>query len=185
MKNRITRNRYVIALFVVAFLGMESGSRAYSRADNSHVNQIDVISYHWGINRSQKLRICIGNLEGTTQSSASPIENLSVLAKIQSDSGYGAWEVNLSMPPLGGFRCVDISYDELVRAGLVPEPTSRIQFLLSITGRSSQDETETVGSNQTITVGAVQTINVGTGKTDQYQAFKTSSFSASTGDSPD
>jgi hypothetical protein len=184
MKNRITRNRYVIGLIVVVFLAMESGTRAYSRADNSQ--HIDLISYHWGINSSQMLKICIGNLEGTTQSSDRPTETLSLyFVKIQSDAGYGVWEVNLSVPPLGEFRCVDISYDELVRAGLVPEPTSRIQFLVSITGRSSQDETETVGSNQTITVGAVQTINVGTGNTVLYQAFKKSSVTATSGDSPD
>lgn len=174
--------RPIAALLGVGLLTVGFALSTYSKATHSHEQQIQLISWHSGVTNQEVLRICIGDLKGTSQSGARPAENISLFfGKIQSQQGFGVWEVNFSVP-LGEFRCADISHEELVRAGLVPEPTSRIQFLvvISAVGGSSSGR-DTVGSAQRVTVGALETITIG-GQTVMYVPFKKSYFSASTGD---
>jgi hypothetical protein len=133
---------------------------------------MEILSFAWGASQSQTFRVCISNPEVSPQSS-DPTETVSLhFAKIQTQAGNVVLERELRVP-VGEFRCVDISYDELVAAGLDPEPTSLIQYLIVIDSRSSRGRTDTVGASQRVTVGALQSINVGTGKIELYQSFDT------------
>jgi len=159
----------LIGLALVAW-ALVSRTDVNARQGGEH---IEIESFAWGISQPQLLRICISNIEGSARPSSSELENISlVFSKIQTEAGDEVLVKELRVPR-AQFRCIDFSHAELVAAGLVPEPTSRVQFLVKITSQQRQHKTHTVGATQTVTVGAAQSISVGTGKTETYKTIGT------------
>jgi hypothetical protein len=108
----------------------------------------------------------MGNLG--SDSSAGPRENVTLtFIKIQTTFGEVILERSLSVPQ-GQFRCTDFSHSELVAAGLVPEPNTRVQFMVTV----GLNETTTVGAAQQVSVGAAQTITLD-GRTEVYKTIQT------------
>jgi hypothetical protein len=98
-----------------------------------------------------------------------------IMAKNASPFGPGA-SANSLRVPAGEFRCVDIPYDELVAAGLPPDPrTGAVMFqilpFIEQGNLFSPGGTGIVSTNQTRTVGAVVSVDVATGKIEQWQPF--------------
>ena len=129
--------------------------------------EIHLESFSWGMNQTQYLRICMGNVG--SDSSAGPRESVSfVFARIKFPPGNVALEKSLSVPQ-GQFRCVDVSHSELVAAGLVPDSNTRVQFLVTVGASRSL----TVGAAQTETVGSAETISIAGGRTESYKTIQT------------
>lgn len=132
---------------------------------------IHIESLSWGLSQGNYMRICMGNTGAT--SSERPIENISlVFTKIQTASGDVILERSLSVPE-GQFRCTDFSYSELLTAGLVPEASTRFQFLVSV----GLSEAVSVGGAQSTTVGSVETITVVGGRTEVHKTIQTRQMS--------
>ena len=77
--------------------------------------------------------------------------------------------------PAGEFRCNYYSYEELIAAGLDPDPTTGATppFLVVVgSERVGTNRTTNIGAAESITVGAVQSIDVATGKIELHQSFK-------------
>ena len=125
----------------------------------------------WTLSNSQKLRVSITQSSGDITTTAAKI-------RIKDQRGNLILEKDLQVPA-DQFRYVDFSHEELVAAGLNPEPTGDLPFLVELSVvvyrdtniPSSRDETETVGSNRTINLGAAQSIDVGSGRTGFYRLF--------------
>jgi hypothetical protein len=130
----------------------------------------DIPTYVWAITRMQRLRVCAGS-----QSSAAPTESFSLnFTKIKNQAGDVILEKQAQVPA-GEFRCNYYSHEELIAAGLDPDPTTGATppFLVVVgSERVGTNRTTNVGAAETITVGAVQSINVATGKIELQQSFK-------------
>ena len=129
----------------------------------------DISTYVWDITGTQRLRVCAGS-----QSSAAPTESVSLnFTKIRNQAGDVILEKQVRVPA-GEFRCNYYSYEELIAAGLDPDPTTGATppFLVVVgTERVGMNRTTNVGAAESITVGAVQSIDVATGKIELYQSF--------------
>ena len=127
----------------------------------------------WTLGNSQKLRVSL-----TQSSGGGDITITAAKIQIKGQGGNLILEKELRVPA-DQFRYSDFTYEELVAAGLNPEPTGDLPCLVELSvvvysnpdAPSSRDETETVGSNKTITVAAAQSINVGSGRTGFYRLF--------------
>ena len=125
----------------------------------------------WTLSNSQKLRVSL-----TQSSGGGDITLTAAKIQIKGQGGNLILEKELQSPT-DQFRYVDFLYEELVAAGLNPEPTGDLPFLVELSVvvyRNNDipllhDETETVGSAKTITVGAAQSINVDSGRTGFYR----------------
>lgn len=163
MRRNIIRLGLMVALLGVALLTVEVGPMTYSR----HDDQIEVVSFAWGINPSQSMRICIGHGVAAGDRMVTETFWLS-FETIKIESGETVLERELQVP-LGQFRCTDFTYESLVAAGVVPRSNTALQFFVSLRGQSSG---RTVGATQAITVGAVQSIDVSTGEIKLQQPFR-------------
>jgi hypothetical protein len=77
-------------------------------------------------------------------------------------SGEVLLQAELSVPA-GEFRCIDIPYDELLRAGFEPDPTTgALTFRVRIPASSQ-------GGGKTASVGTLMNIDSLTGKVELYQ----------------
>jgi hypothetical protein len=175
MKTRLFRPASIVLLIGFGLMSLGFGPRI----NQGHDQQIDLDSFQWGTTTSQKLRICIvGDL--TRKSSGHPTESFRLNVaeiKLHVETGSELLVRELRVPA-GEFRCTDFSYEQLVAAGLSPDPTSgALKYLIAITQRSSRGRTDTVDSNEVITIhgqrteGAVQTIDVISGRIELYERF--------------
>jgi hypothetical protein len=124
------------------------------------------------MSQPQLLRICISHTGISARSSSSTRESVAFyFNQIKTQAGEELLVKELRVPS-GEFRCVDFSHAELIAAGLVPEPNSRLQFMVNITS-PQQPGSATVGATESITVGAAQSISVDSGKTETYMPFRT------------
>ena len=130
----------------------------------------DIPTYVWAISRTQSLRVCAGS-----QSSAASSESFSFnFTKIENQAGDVILEKQAQVPA-GEFRCNYYSYEELIAAGLDPDPTTGATppFLVVVgSERVGTNRTTNIGAAESITVGAVQSIDVATGKIELHQSFK-------------
>jgi hypothetical protein len=165
MRKNIIPLCLIVALLGVALLTVEFGPKTYSR----HGEQIEVVSFSWGINSSQLMRICIGHGVAADDPMVTETVWLS-FGSIKLESGETVHERELQVP-FGQFRCADFSYQSLVAAGVVPQSNTALQFFVSVRGQSSG---RTVGIAEAITVGAVQSIDVSTGEIKLHQPFRLS-----------
>jgi hypothetical protein len=69
--------------------------------------------------------------------------------------------------PVGAFRCTDVTPEQLVAAGAVPEPTGRVNFLL-IASAFTDVDTSAINPGQQLPVGSIETIERETGQTRIY-----------------
>ena len=139
------------------------GSVRFSNGDSS--------TYIWAITRTQRLGICAGS-----QPSAAPTGGFSLnFTKIKNQAGDVILEKQAQVPA-GEFRCNYFSYEELIAAGLAPDPTTGATapfFVVVGSERVGTTSTTNVGGVKSISVGAVQSIDVATGKIELHQSFKT------------
>jgi hypothetical protein len=123
----------------------------------------------WGVPPSQTLRICmifvvIPNIADAPAASTDKRKQSLYFPEMMNQSGEVLLQAELSVPA-GEFRCVDISYDELLRAGLEPDPTTgALSFRVRIRA-DSQD------GNRTESVGAIMNLDSLTGKVELYQSI--------------
>jgi len=171
MLNNLIRPGSIVLLIGLALVGWGLVSKTDVNA--RHGEHIVIESFSWGISQPQLLRICISHTERSARSSSSTRESVAFyFNQIKTQAGEELLVKELRVPS-GEFRCIDFSHAELIAAGLVPEPNSRLQFLVNITSPQQQDSA-TVGATQAITVGAAQSISVGSGKTETHMPFGTS-----------
>jgi hypothetical protein len=166
MVKKLIRPGLILSLVGLAILiaGMSLKTDVTAARGDKHIN---IESFSWGITQPQLLRVCLGNRG--SDSSAGPRESVTfTFIKIQTTFDEVILERSLSVPQ-GHFRCTDFSHSELVAAGLVPEPTTRVDFLVTV----GLTEASTVGAAQEVTVGAAQTITIASGKTETYKTIQT------------
>ena len=181
MVKKIIRPGLIISLvgFAILIAGLSLKTDATAARGDKIIN---IESFSWGLSQSQFLRICM--VSGGSASSRIIREEVSfIYVGIKFETGDVVLERLLTVPP-GQFGCTDFSHSELVAAGLVPEPNTRLQFLVtlglneSLTLGAAQEVT--VGAAQEVTVGAAQevtgsaeTITVAGGRTETYKTIQT------------
>jgi hypothetical protein len=159
--------RTVLVVVLIAVIMLVAGLTLRTSVTARHGEQIRIESFAWGVSQGQLLRICMGDLG--TGSSAGRRENISfIFAQIEPTFGNVILERSLEVPT-GQFRCTDFSHPELLAAGLVPEPNTRVQFMVTV----GLNETTTVGAAQRATVGAAETITIASGRTENYKTIQT------------
>lgn len=166
MSKNMIRFTLIAALLGIALVTVELSPKTYSR----HTEEIQLVSYAWGVSSPQFMRICIGNGIGAPPPSrVAVVDNFSVsFGSIDLEFNTTVLETELQVP-FNEFRCQDFSYQSLVAAGLVPQSNSALSFFVTIKKRSSQG---TVGASEAVTVGAAQNIDVVTGEIKLYQPFR-------------
>lgn len=161
--------RLIRIVSLVTFIGVAvlvTGLLVRANVTPAHREEIPIESFSWGLSQGSFLRICMSNV-GTTQSS-DPRENISfIFVRIQGTLGDMILERSLSVPQ-GQFRCTDFSHPDLITAGLVPEPSSRVQFVVNV----GATQGVTVGAAQTPTFGSSETITVSGGNTETYKTIQ-------------
>jgi hypothetical protein len=121
--------------------------------------------------------VAIPGLKDNATSASDKRKQSLYFPEMMNESGEVLLRTELQVPN-GEFRCEDISYDDLVRAGLEPDPTTgaltlrvRIVTPKGRTSTSGNDETMLVQNDHTEDVGAIMNINSLTGKIELRQIF--------------
>jgi hypothetical protein len=162
-------------MFLVAMLigcvTLAAVVKTYAISDDKF---IDVPAVHWGIAQNQTLRICTANVSPSLD--GKPTEQFSfVFFQIKNQLGQSIIETRL-LVPANNYRCADFSRSSLIAAGLVPEPTGRVDFMVTFQATLAGT---TVGANETLTVGgaresivgSIETLDSNTGQTQAYERF--------------
>lgn len=164
MDQKVIRLALGAAVLGIALASVDIGPKTYGKSEQ----HVQLISFAWGVDKSQYTRICIGNGVGAPESRATTETFSMSFVAIKFESGVTAHETELQVP-FGQYRCTDLSYQSLVESGLSPESNSALKFFVNIRTRSSASG---VGETEAVTVGAAQNIDVGTGEMRLNQPFR-------------
>jgi hypothetical protein len=130
-----------------------------SKADANRNRHLEVASITVGTTQAELLRVCINGLP----SQSSDTTETGSIMDVFDASGSLLLEREL-VAPFAGFQCIDLTYEELVAAGLEPDPTTG-----AVTYRTDLTRSSEGGARSPAITGAIMNVGVTSGMIHLYQ----------------
>ena len=161
MRSSFVRLSLITVIVGSVFFG--PGIKSYSEGTRE---VIDVLSFHWGITQTDFARVCIAN-PNQSRGQGDDILLRSVISfDVQARERI---ERELRIP-VGEVRCTDVTPEQLVTAGAVPESTGRVNFVLTLSAFNDVNS-RAISAGQNLPIGSIETIKRATGQTRIYQGI--------------